>query len=266
MWGSVMNYDCTTCGARFAANDGKLLSLLPAHVRAAYPVEPQYATGAFHFHKQATDELEPIMKTYGNGNFYCKKLFRTMGVEYQRKVETYLSDSPTTDYVALEDWIGGSYPPSGHSIRACYEQEAEQSQLTSYGFSNVERYEREIQSVTVAVLIAIDWTFQVVKNYILPGAKACFTMCTETGEIAALGIVESTAVSQISHMLQQLVEKRSTFRPKVIYTDTWPNGETFWRNIFGSHIIGRLGFFHLIKRILDTLTQTVNGIGRRWWN
>jgi hypothetical protein len=260
MWGAVMNYDCTTCGARFAANDGKLLSLLSAHVRAAYPVEPRYATGAFHFHKQATDELEPIMKTYGNGNFYCKKLYRTMGVEYQRKLETYLSDSPTTAYVAVEDWIGGNYPPSGHSIRACYER-AELSQLTPYGISNVERYEREIQSVRVAVLIAIDWTFQVVKNYILPGAKACFTMCTETGEIAALGIVESTASSQISHMLQQLVQNRPEFRPKVIYTDTWPNGEKFWKNIFGFLILGRLGFFHLIKRILDTLNSNCE----RYW-
>jgi hypothetical protein len=32
MWGSVMVYECTECGARYAANNSRLLSLLPAHI------------------------------------------------------------------------------------------------------------------------------------------------------------------------------------------------------------------------------------------
>jgi hypothetical protein len=139
----------------------------------------RYATGAFHFHKHTTDELEPIMKTYGNGNCFCKKLYRTMGVEYLRRLETYLlDDSSSTDYVSMQEWTGGNYPPSGASIRSYY-QEAERLPSTPYGISNFERYEREIQGVTTVLLIAIDWMFQVLKNYVLPNAKACFTMCTD---------------------------------------------------------------------------------------
>jgi hypothetical protein len=78
-------------------------------------------------------------------------------------------------------------------------------------------------------------------------------MCTQTGEIAALGIVKSTAVSQVSHMLQAIIDKRPTFRPWIIYTDTWPCSGEFWMNIFGLLLIGRLGLFHLMKKILDTL-------------
>jgi hypothetical protein len=39
----------------------------------------------------ATDELKPIIKIYGNGNFYCKKIYQTMGLEYNlRRVEKCL--------------------------------------------------------------------------------------------------------------------------------------------------------------------------------
>jgi hypothetical protein len=254
-WGCCMKYDCTKCGERYAANDGRLLAMLPAHVRSAYPVEPRYASGGFHFHLDTTDELEPIIKTYGSGDFYCKKLYRTMGLGYLRKVENYLSESPTSSYVTIDEWTNSNYPPSGQSIRKYY-QDAERSPHTPYNISNFDRYEREIQSVTTDSVIAIDWTFQICKNYTLgAGAKACFTMCTETGEIAALGIVNSTACSQVSHMLQEIIAKRPTFRPRIIYTDTWPNSREFWTNVFGLLLVGRLGLFHLMKRILDTLNS-----------
>jgi hypothetical protein len=109
--------------------------------------------------------------------------------------------------------------------------------------------------VTTSAVVAIDWTFQIIKNYILGGgAHACFTMCTKTGKIAALGIVKSTAVSLVSHMLQEIIDKRPTFRPWIIYTDTWTH-------IFGLLLIGRLGLFHLMKQSLDTL----NPICHLYW-
>jgi hypothetical protein len=165
-----------------------------------------------------------------------------MGVEYLRRLETYLSDdSSSIDYVSMQEWTGGNYPPSGAFIRSYY-QEAEQLPCTPYGISNFEQYEREIQGVTTALLIAIDWTFQVLKNYVLPDAKACFTMCTETSEINALGIVASTACSQIPHLLQELVQNWPMLCWVLyIYTDTWPHSYNFWKFIFGMLVIGRLG-------------------------
>jgi hypothetical protein len=51
------------------------------------------------------------------------------------------------------------------------------------------------------------------------------------------------------------------FRVLYIYTDTWPHSCDFWKFIFGMLVIGRLGFFHLLKRILDTL----NPRSARYW-
>jgi hypothetical protein len=78
------------------------------------------------------------------------------------------------------------------------------------------------------------------------------------GKIAALGIVKSMAVSQVSHMLQEIIDKRPPFQPWIIYTDTWP----FWT----TPDIGRLGLFHLMKEILDTLNPSVLSAGKRWSN
>ena len=253
MWGVVMKYVCSTCGEKYAGNDGRLLSMLPANVRSAYPVEPRYATGAFHFSTTLSDLLEATMKTYGNGNFFCKTMMISLARCYERKLEAYLaSEEPINNYVSFEDWIGQTYPPSGASIRLLYEI-AERSPLNSSGISNFDRYKREIAGVGDAGIVAIDWTFQVVKNYILPGSKACFTMNTSTGEIAALGIVKNTSVDQISHMVEQMVRNRPAFHPKVIYTDTWPHNNSFWKGMFGISLVGRLGLFHLMKRITDTL-------------
>jgi hypothetical protein len=104
------------------------------------------------------------------------------------------------------------------------------------------------------LLFAIDWTFQVIKSFVLPGAKVSFTMNTETGEIATMAIVESTSVDQIAHAVEQ-VHRRPNFSPKAIFTDTWPANKSFWTGIFGE-IVGVLGLFHFMHRLLDTLRPT----------
>ena len=111
---------------------------------------------------------------------------------------------------------------------------------------------RELQGVQRDEAIAIDHTFAIIKNYgYLPEAKACFTMNTGGGEIAALALVENTAASQFTHLVNQMKKKRN-FMPIVIYTDTWPHNLEMWTTIF-PNATGRLGLFHLMKRIFDTL-------------
>ncbi len=87
----VMEYKCQRCNVNFKANDGLLLHTLPAHIRALYPVDPIFCTGTFHFHKDLTDDLNLLMKTYANGFFVGKKLFRKLGIQYTRVVDCYLS-------------------------------------------------------------------------------------------------------------------------------------------------------------------------------
>jgi hypothetical protein len=77
-------------------------------------------------------------------------------------------------------------------------------------------------------------------------------MNTDTGKIAALGIVESTKASQVFHLVRQVLS-RPNFLPRGLWTDTWPKGKVYWEAMLGETIHGRLGLFHFIKRIVDTL-------------
>jgi hypothetical protein len=144
------------------------------------------------------------------------------------------------------------YPPSGKTIRELYDK-AERSAFTPTGLSNSDQYKREIQSVATSDAVAVDHTFAVVKNCYVQGAKACFTMLTSTKQIATAALVETTSVDRISHLCEQIVRRRENFETKVIYTDTWPHNDEFWKEIFGFCVIGRLGLFHCMKRITDTL-------------
>jgi hypothetical protein len=100
-----------------------------------------------------------------------------------------------------------------------------------------------------------DWTFQVVKNYILPGAKAMmFTMNKgSTKKIVHLGMVRSTAASQISHLVTKAKEKQTMFSSKALYSDITPHHLPFWMSVFGPRIMVLLGLFHCMHCVVDTL-------------
>jgi hypothetical protein len=74
-----------------------------------------------------------------------------------------------------------------------------------------------------------------------------------TKEVFALALVASTSVSQVSHMLVEILQKRSKFSPSLLYHDTCPHNQDFWRLLFGANVNVRLGLFHLLHQIVDTL-------------
>jgi hypothetical protein len=76
-------------------------------------------------------------------------------------------------------------------------------------------------------VFSIDWKFQVVKNYLAPGAAACFTSMVEAGEVWTLGLVSSTIVADIAHMVEQ-TRDCPNFRLKGIFTDACPANQDFW--------------------------------------
>jgi hypothetical protein len=252
---ALMTYKCKVCNVVMMANDGRLLSILPAALRQIYPCDPRYCTGTFHLDSDLSDNLEQDMKTYANASVFGKRLLKKLGQQYSRKVENYLSLCPRSPFVSFEDFMEGISPPSAASIRKFF-VDGFYSPLTPYGYSQYDRIVREMQNVKISGgdTIACDWTFQVAKNYNLKGAKAMFTANVgRTNEIFALAIVSSTAVSQVSHMLVKMMKKRRSFKPSVLYHDTCPNNAAFWKQIFGSHFEIRLGLFHLLHRIVDTL-------------
>jgi hypothetical protein len=254
IWASVMVYSCPKCSTRYPGNDGRLLQMLDPQVRHAYPVHPRYAVegATWHLTKELADDLDDSMLTYGNGDFFCRKMYNRKFRAFEECLENYFSSALADeheDYIPIRDWIG-EFPPSGEALRTLHER-AERSSLTPTGISNYNRNKLEIQSVGSSQVFSIDWTFAVVKNYTLPGAKACFTSMVETGEVCTLGLVATTKVEEIAHLVEQ-ARRRPHFRPQAIFTDTWPHNKDFWSMIFGS-ITGCLGIFHFMKRMMDTL-------------
>jgi hypothetical protein len=259
----LMNYKCEACGSAFLANDGRILHQLDPHVREPCEVEPKHAEGTFHFNMDLTDNLESLMKTCANGRHMGKNMLRKLGLKHERKIASYLSQfariSPVTRPVkppSFEDFSRRFVPPDSASIRNLHEA-GYYSKLTPQGYSNFDRNVREMQNVEIQKgdTIAIDWTFQVVKNCNLPGAKAMFTANVgRTKEVFALALVANTSVSQVSHMLVEIIQKRGTnFKLSVLCHDTCPYNQDFWRRLFGINIVVRLGLFHLLHRIVDTL-------------
>jgi hypothetical protein len=103
-------------------------------------------------------------------------------------------------------------------------------------------------------LIAFDWTFAPVANYILAGSKAMFTgMIGSSREWMCGKIVESTGADQVSHLLIESKQKTEENDPFVLYTDTCPHNTPFYKRIYGANLVMRLSLFHLMHRIGDTL-------------
>jgi hypothetical protein len=55
-------------------------------------------------------------------------------------------------------------------------------------------------------------------------------------------------------MLVNILEKREYFNPSVLYHDTCPHNQVFWSMLlFRANLEVRLGLFHLLHRIVNTL-------------
>jgi hypothetical protein len=63
-----------------------------------------------------------------------------------------------------------------------------------------------------------------------------------------------TKTIDFSHAAIQM-SKRQGFKPRAMYSDTWPCKADYWTLIIGNNIQGRLGLFHFIQRILRTLRK-----------
>jgi hypothetical protein len=187
---------------------------------------------------------------------------KKLGLHYELKLETYESQFPEDSLptpahkpLLYHDFVCSCSPPSSATIQALFSS-AFYSPLVTYGYSQYNRSVREIQNVVIKKddAIALDWTLQVVNNYNVPGAKAMFTAnIGKTKEVFALALVSSTSVSQVLHMLVDILQKIDNFNPSVLYHDTCPHNQDFWSMLFGANLDVHLGLFHLLHRIVDTL-------------
>jgi len=98
--------------------------MLPAHVAAAYPVPPRYATseGGFLLHKNAIAFFEHMLKTYANGEQCSLFLVRAMASRYLEKARTYLSQKLSQPFPDFYSYTNNKWPPNGDNIRRLYQQ------------------------------------------------------------------------------------------------------------------------------------------------
>jgi hypothetical protein len=243
VWVISMWYRCCICDKRVAGNSGELLHSLPSHIADAYQVYPRYASANHHISKHATDIMEDLFITYGNVEFFNRMIYQLLNKSYVGKTDSYyqqcvfLGVMTAKKYPTIMEVVGEFYPDAA-KFRELYVS-SQQSNLTRSGVSEMDRYTREIQSVTCSTSMAQDHTMEVTKNYMRKdGYKACWTVCNERGEIASVVLVGNTKSSQYAHAVESLI-RRPNFKPKVMYADTWPHLQEFWKALFGHGCIGR---------------------------
>jgi hypothetical protein len=210
MWANIMKYICKNCLARCSANDGRLLASLPHDVSRCYPVKPKYAGSSseidrtfFQLSVEVSEDLEDNILTYANANVFSRKIWNRKLREHGRRLKDFFSicsNETHGAYPSVYEFCGSFFAPSADQLYDLLHR-AERSELTPTGVSEYDRHRREIMGVGCEDLFAIDWTFAVLSNYLLKekGAKACFTLCNEHGQVATANIVETTKVAEIAH-------------------------------------------------------------------
>jgi len=261
-WCIVQSMACSCCRRQFSANDGDTLVNLPPHITNEYHVNTAYASAnaTCHISRNAAKVFASIMVTYGNGELCSKLLYDAINRSYIKRIEVYYSyatlmrkEGATKEYLPKDGTFIKQSPPLGDTIRDLYNAAA-LSTNNRWGISDFERHTREIQGVKLdGGIFAQDHTFEPIKNYMKSvGAKAAWDAASQTGEIASVVLVRSTKTEDFAQAAQQLLN-RLHFKPKVMYSDTWPNKKEFWNK---KGIDGKLGLFHYQKRIISTLKKT----------
>jgi len=266
-WVTTMFYKCGECGTRIPGNDPHLLASLPAYIRDLYPVDPRYAsTKRFQLDIPLSKWAREASISWLSPEQFAKLLFEVLGEMYVARVENFVSllnankefledkEKESVCYPSFLDWVG-ELPPSPQQLRNLLHL-AERSDLTSSGVSDHDRQVRELQSVQAKVCFSFDHCFATAKTYLgSSGIKCTWNVTNENGETMSCLAVADSSAATYAHGAEQLI-RREGFHPKVYYSDIFPSGGPFWTLLLGDSVLGRLGLFHFLQRIVRTLRDT----------
>ena len=85
-WCMVQSMVCSCCRGRYHANSDSVLRQIPGYARSSYPVEPKYALPKnSHIRRSATQLLDLLMPTYGNGDLCSRLLYNAINRSYLDK-------------------------------------------------------------------------------------------------------------------------------------------------------------------------------------
>ena len=89
-------------------------------------------------------------------------------------------------------------------------------------------------------MCAIDHMMDIIKNYQAKcGAGAMWNVNKQTREIAVVVATQTrTAARDFAHTAK-LVSWKPEFKPNILFSDTWPYNDAFWKMIFGDGLLGR---------------------------
>lgn len=262
IWCRAFKYKCNKCNVQFNTNDGEFIASLPAFIRNQYPVDPRYAKGyakdksRCHLSKKLSQLLEEEMLSFSNACQFVKKILRRKSEWFLAMADDYYSrPNIGGDYPSIQEVVR-SYPPNDQACRDLFNA-AERSTLNPEGMAAKDRYERTVQSASIHELLAIDHTYETLKNYRLEDGKAIFTVLNEKGQICSLVIVASEKLEEVDHMLKMMLKRKemnfNDGKKRGLYTDTWPNKKEYWEKLFGPNITGVLGLFHFQQRLTKHL-------------
>jgi len=259
LWTIPVSCKCDKCGSFVSSVDGRILHQLPGDIAKGYPVDPRYAGPGSKFHMTVglTSRMAQDFETTSNGNCVSMDLYELASDSYHRRRLQYLQSlkrhthsSPPPPFVSFPQFLGCNLP-SPAVLRDRYDA-ALSSVLTVSGMSDNDRHDREIQSVGCNLGYAEDHTHEALKNYRLGSAGAIWDAATETGEIATFVVVPSTKQEDYAHAAEALA-RRPNFNPRGKWSDICPKGTAFFSVLHGEDFHQRLGMFHFIKRIVDTM-------------
>lgn len=269
-WVVGMSYTCEQCSKPVSSWDAQLIHSLPLWIQRLFPVSPKWMRGQnpqFFVSKDLGALVEHSVVTNSSGEAAASHLRRCLSDLYVEDHEIYLealagskmtgSNKPVLPFVTFMEWIGSIPIPSGEHLRAAY-LEAKQSNCTPTGYSDKFRNNLELQSVGATTAVAIDHTFGTLKNFRVPNGSlkphAVFTTGTDLGMLATALITPDTKMQSFAHGFEQCA-RRPNFGPSMIYADTYPHHQKFMHLLFGDTVVGRLGLFHYIQRIIKTLRK-----------
>ena len=91
---------------------------------------------------------------------------------------------------------------------------------------------------------------------------AVHNIIVDTGEVASSTCVPSASIKDASLAIQGFA-RRPNVDPKVMSTDTWPNGKPYFYTVFSS-VVGFLGLFHFLNHIRRTMRDRHIDFPKAW--
>jgi hypothetical protein len=259
-WQIGSSYACNECSCKVRSTDGTFLCRsLPGWLARSLPVDPKWDNPSNHFqlHRDTAKLIEKVMLTESSGDWTSEILFESQNDLFIELEGAYYTGEVAgivfADFPFIKDWRG-QFPPSGKQIRELAELAAKSINTLS-GVSDDERHKRELQGQGCKTSFVLDHTFSALSNYPSQlGAKAICTQGVDGGRISSVVLVDSTAIIEAAHAVEQCA-RRPNYRPQVMYSDIFPKLHDFFQLIFGVHLLGRLGLFHFMNRILRHMRQ-----------